>query len=181
MDNVEQATAPTTFNVMSFIQDTAYPTGTVKVYTDITAAKEILRLNKERQALEAQDMDEAEKITPKIEEMTARAEASALTFNLRGFPPAIVSEIMDAHNTEENDSAADPHLIAKAIVSVENAEGGVDDHMWTAEEVTAFRGYIAEGQWLVLLGGVADVLFNATVFDKTVDAGFLGGRPDVAA
>lgn len=181
MDNVETATAPTTFSVMSFIQETAYPEGVVTIYTDVVAAKELLRLNARRAELEKTSLEEAEKLSPQIAQMVERAEKSALTFNLRGFAPGVVQQIIDKYKNEENENAADAELVAKSIITVKNAEGAVDEHFWTADEVNMLRGRIAEGQWLKLLAAVADVLFNAAVFDKTVDAGFLGGRTDVAA
>ncbi len=180
MDTVETATAQGTFSVLSFVQETAYPEGEVKIYTDVAGAKELLRANAERQLLETKDMEKAEELTPRIEELTKRIEATALTFHLKGFPPGVVQDMMTAHNTPEDENAADAHLIAKAIVKVTNPDGAVDDHYWTAEEVNQLRANIAEGQWSALLSAVGDVLFNAAVFNTAVDAGFLGRRPDVA-
>lgn len=181
MDNVETATAPTTFSVMSFIQETAYPEGVVTIYTDVVAAKELLRLNTRRAELEKTSLEEAEKLTPQIAEMLERAEKSALTFNLRGYAPGVVQQITSKHSDEEAENGADYELVAKAIITVKNSEGAVDEHFWSPEEVEVLRGRLAEGQWLKLLSAVADVLFNAAVFDRAVDAGFLGGRTDVAA
>lgn len=181
MDIVETATAPTEFSVLSFVKDTAYPTGEVVIYTNVVAAKEIERLFAKRQLLETKNMDEAEKLTPLIEAAVAEAEKTKLIFNLRGFPPGIIQQMMEQYNTDESDTEADPHLVAKAIISVENAEGAKDGHLWTGDEVNELRGSITPGEWLKLLSAVADVLFNATIFDDAVDAGFLGRRPDVAA
>lgn len=181
MDNVETATAPTTFSVLDFVQETAYPEGEFTIHTDIVSAKELLRLNFERRELETENMDEAEKLTPRIQELEEIIEKSALTFKVKGFPPGIVQQMMDEHNNDEDENAADAYLIAKAIISVKNANGDVDDHLWTGEEVRKLQANISNGEYLKLLAGVADVLFNATIFDRTVDAGFLGRRTDVAA
>lgn len=181
MDNtaLDNAMAPGTFSVLDFVSEAAYPTSTVTIYTNVAAGKKYADLVAQRSKLEVDDLEEAEKLTPEIEQAKAALEESALTFSLRGYPGGIVQEYMNEFATDENTDSADSRIIAKAIVNV-TSKKGTDSHFWSHTEVETLRGLITEGEYSKLLTAVADVVFNAAVFDRATDAGFLGGRPDMA-
>lgn len=175
----DNATSPEVFDVLSFVEQTAYPTEFVTLFTDVVAAREYAETKKAFS--DAEDSDTAKKAEDKLTELEEKLKTSSLTFKLRGFPPGIVNALIEAHSTEENPTGADAHVIAKAIISVTAGNGNVDAHTWTPEEVVRLKNNIAEGQYLKLLGGVANVVFNSAVFDQVTDAGFSGGSTDVAS
>lgn len=176
---IDNATSPESFDVLSFVEQTAYPTEFVTLFTDVVAARKYAETKKAFG--DAQDSDTAEKVEAKLAELEEQLKLSSLTFKLRGFPPGIVNELIEQYSTEENPTGADAHVIAKAIISVTAGNGNIDAHSWTAEEVIRLRNNVAEGQYLKLLGGVANVVFNSAVFDQVTDAGFSGGSTDVAS
>lgn len=180
MDNttaIDEAVAPGAFDIFSYIEDTAYPTKTVTIYRDVASAKELLDLVDTHKAREDQlDVEAENEYDAKVEELSKKVLKSALHFELRGFAPGVVEDIMAEH---EGDSG-DPYVIAKAIVTVKNADGAEDTRTWTADDVNRLRRAIPEGEFAKLLGGVAEVVFMGAIFDRAVDAGFLSGRTDVA-
>lgn len=182
-DAVTQAQSQETFDVLSFIEGTAYPVETVTIYTDALSADQLLKANQER--LELDDRPEAidyTDIDSRIEELTEKVKKSALKFSLRGLPPGLVQEIYniseDASDSEAR--AAENKLIASTIVSVENATGAKDSRLWDEDAVEAFRKYLKEGEFAKVVKSVVNVNFNAAVFDQATDAGFLSRGSDVA-
>jgi len=173
---MDEATAPnvSTFDVLSFIDQTEYPTDTVSIFTDVKAAHEYIKLNEEMDAASAGE----EKFDPapyeeRLAELGEKLKVSSLTFELRGFAPGIVQAIMDKYD-DADEGGADAELIARSIIAVLNAKGERDGRTWSADDVLKLRERLAEGQYMKLLEAVAGVLFNAAVFDRAVDAGFSG-------
>jgi replicative DNA helicase len=182
-DAITQAQAPDVFDVLSFIEGTAYPTESVKVYTDVRSADELLKANAKRlemdEATETQDYTE---IDAKIADLTEKVRKSVIVFELRGMPPGIVQEIYNVSETTDDEAqrTAENKLIASTIVSVSNIDGAKDSRLWDEDAVEKFRRFLKEGEFAKLVKGVVNVNFNAAVFDQAVDAGFLGGGSDLA-
>jgi hypothetical protein len=179
---VTQAQAPGEFDVLSFISGTAYPTETVKVYTDAKSATDLLNANQKRLDMDKSDeKSDYTDIDSKIEELIQKIESSALTFELRGMPPGVTQEIYNfAEDAEDNVvRTAENKLIAATIVSVTNAQGSRDGRIWDGEAVDGLRKFLKEGEFGKLVKGVVNVNFNAAVFDQATDAGFLGRSSDV--
>lgn len=177
MDAITTAQAPDTFDVLSFIEATAYPTETVTVYTDAKSATALLALNEKRKTGDAWDTsDDAE-----IEALSEAVKKSILTFELRGMPPGVVRDIYAA--TEDADvevqELAEAKLVASTIIRVRNYNGTEDGRVWGADDVKRLKRYLKEGEYGKLVQGVIDVNFNASVFDQATDAGFLGGSSDM--
>lgn len=180
---IDEAQAPGAFDVLAFLEDTAYPVEKVTVFRDLTAAKEYKKLVDERNADE-KDLLEKDGPTERDEKINKLAEqitTSAMIFELRGMPPGIVNELIGGDNeTPEDAENKDNALVAKSIVSVTNSKGDKDSHVWTTEQVAQLRSRMIEGEFSKLIAGVASVNFNGAVFDQATDAGFSGRRTDLA-
>lgn len=182
LDAISAAQAPDTFDVLSFIESTAYPTETVTVYTDAKSATDLLALNAKRKAHElGPESYDPTMYDAEIEALTEKVKKSILTFELRGMPPGVVRDLYTVE--DDNDIAAQENaqakLIASTIVSVKNADGVADSRLWDAEAVKKLQRFLKEAEFGKLVKGVIDVNFNASVFDQATDAGFLGGSSDV--
>lgn len=182
MDAIKGAQAPTTFDVLSFVEGTAYPTDTVEIYTNASAAERLVRLNAERLDNDKNGVTDLT-IDDKIAECIADVEASKLTFELRGLPPGITQEIFSVEDDtpDEEVTAKEDNLIASTIVRVVNASGSVDERLWKGEDVTRIRRFVKQGEFRRLATAVARVNFNAAVFDEATDAGFLGRGANLAS
>ena len=177
MDAITAAQAPDTFDVLSFIEATAYPTETVTVYTDAKSATALLALNEKRKTGDAWDTSNDEEMAA----LTEKVKNSVLVFDLRGMPPGIVRDIYDVTEELDKDAQelAEAKLVASSIVRVSNVHGTVDSRVWDAEAVTKLKRFLKEAEFGKLVNGVINVNFNASVFDQATDAGFLGGSSDM--
>lgn len=185
---IEQAQAPAVFDVLSFLEETAYPVEKVTVFRDLTAAREYTEAVNKRNLQDEADAEESD-LDAHIKQLGEKISSSAMIFELRGMPPGIVDKILAPGAAKDGDDpevqvakaqAADNELIARSIVSVTNAAGVKDSRIWNAEGVQKIREYLTEGEFSKLISGVASVNFNAAVFDQAVSAGFPRGRTDVA-
>lgn len=191
IDPIKVAQSQDEFDVLSFVSGTAYPTASVQLYTDVAAVKELLKYNQERLDAEVKNAtaegDVSIDIKPldeRVEKLTQRVQETAITFNLRGMPPGIVEEIYPASDedvSDEEEQNRTNKLIAHTIQSVVSATGAMDSRVWDVDAVTTLRKNIQGGEFVKLVKAVTSVNFNALVFDKATDAGFLGGSTDVAS
>ena len=180
---IDQAQAQGTFDVLSFIEGTAYPVQRVTLFTDARSAAELLEANQERLKKETgpEAFDPTE-LDAKVAELTEKVQASVINFELRGMPPGIVEEIYPADEEQDRKvlTARENKLIAHTIVKVSNHAGVVDARVWDEEAVAKLRSFLKEGEFAKLATAVASVNFNAVVFDQATDAGFLSRGSDLA-
>ena len=183
MSNViDAAQAPGVFDVLSFIEGTAYPTQQVTVFTDAKSATELLERNKERLDAEVKG-ESVTGLDDRIDYLIEQVQASTIVFDLRGMPPGIVEEIYPADDEADKKilMGRENKLIAHTIVRAMNFEGVVDARVWDEAAVAALRKFLKEGEFAKLSQGVAAVNFNAVVFDQATDAGFLSRGSDLAS
>lgn len=182
-DAITTAQAPDTFDVLSFVEHTAYPTSEVKVYTDAKGATELTRLANERKAKELLTKEATTELDGEIAALEAAITKSALTFKLQGLPPGMVRDLYNVPDDADNKTVleAENDLIAHTIIGVVNSEGVRDARVWDADGVGKLRHFLKEGEFGKLINGVVEVNFNASVFDQATDAGFLGGSSDLAS
>jgi myosin heavy subunit len=128
-------------------------------------------LVKEYDALEAQ----ADELREKVKE-------SRLEFHLRGISPGHLNKIRkDIIKQAEKDESDPDELgtlvsnawIAPQIISVTNAAGDKDEHVFTTDEVATIRDLLPESQWAKLDEAVSDLSFKSHYIDAAVDPGFL--------
>lgn len=187
---IDTATSPEVFDVLSFIEGSAYPTETVVVFTNAAAAEKYIKLVNERLEndkngdSEGKDDEKAAKLSEEIELVGDQVRKSSLVFELQGMAPGVVQELIKAPEgevtTPELEMARDNVLIARTIKTVRNADGKVDPRTWHADDVAKLRTFLKEGEFGKLVGAVGSVNFNAAVFDQATDAGFSRGSADVA-
>jgi hypothetical protein len=196
-DAVTTAMAPETFKLDDFLAGVAYPTEEVTIHLDAFTANEKLKALAKKDELERKlaklkdskaprtldektvSFEDVAEIQEVIDGLNEKLEASGLTFSMRGMEPAIVQEITKRHfvtaEDEENPDkniARDNELIAKSIIKVTNAQGQVDEHVFTADEVNHWRGKLLDGEFLKLVQAVAKVNLNGALFSVAVDAPF---------
>jgi hypothetical protein len=191
MDPIEAAQEIGTFDVLDFINNIAYPQQTTVIYTDAQGAQNYIKLVEERFKLEALRPKRVE-TTKKIAELSENIEAigdrisrSAIIFKLMGLSPHEVEEIIKpASETEDDESdvtqAKENVLMARSIVSISNHAGVTDTKAITADTIAAFRKRLKQGEFSKLVRDIADVNFNAVLFDRATDAGFSGRGSDLA-
>lgn len=191
MSTVEEAQAPDVFDVLAFVEGTAYPTEEVVLFQDVKSADEYIKLVKERDAFELENAKkkgsravEITSLTARIEELGDKISASSIIVELRGMPPGVVNSIMEVPKGEDEELHSkdrDDELIARSILTVRNAKGVYDTRTWTGYDVTKLRDFLKEGEFGKLITATGSVNFNALVFTNATDAGFSGRSTDVPA
>jgi hypothetical protein len=183
---VTQALEPGVFDVLSFIEKTAYPTERIVVFQNAKAADDYVKAVADRDARDNSDDartggvpdPETDPLTIRINELADQIRESSIVFDLRGMPPGFVGNILNKEDLNEIEK--DDELIALSIVKVSNSRGEVDPRTWSREMVSKLRTYLKESEFAKLIRGVANVNLNSAIFDQAVDAGFLSGSSDVA-
>lgn len=179
--NVEAAQAPAAFDVLAFVEATAYPTEKIVLFQNPEAAAKYVKLS--QKVNDSEDAPDPA-LEAEIEKLGDAIKKSSIVFELRGMPPGIVNEILKKgegeDKTDEDARKVDHELIAKSIVRVTNHEGVADGRTWNADDVSRLRNFLKEGEFGKLLTAVANVNFSAAVFDEATDAGFSGRGVDVA-
>lgn len=180
-DVIDAAQAQDKFDVLSFVQGTAYPTEEVTIFRDVAAARELQKLNQERLDRDKRGEESAD-LDVRIAELTDSIKKSSIVFELRGMPPGVVQDLynMSEDMTEKDMEVQENKLIAGTIVGARNAEGVRDARVFDEDAVNILRRNLQGGEFGKLVQGVINVNFNAAVFDEATDAGFLSRSADVA-
>ena len=187
---VEAATSKDTFDVLEFVQGVNLPTNDVTVYTDADAALKMARIliaeqeREERIKQEGASLADDDELADEdeITELHERLVASRLVFHMRGIAPKAVKALdnklkathpyIEGGNNPEYVTAFNNTLIAKSIVSVENAAGAVNTDKWTPEKVADLLDslYISESN--KVFDGAAELTYVGAIFDRAVSADF---------
>jgi hypothetical protein len=152
--------------------------------TERTVGGETFGDSQLREAME----DKLKALQEQIDVLDDEVAQSALTFKLRGMPPEIVEEVTNKHFVDPTkdytgtpeEQERDFELIARSVVNVTNANGGVDSHAFAADDIKKIKGRVLGGEYLRLVQMVAHVNLNGALFDQAVDASFLGRRAHLA-
>lgn len=191
---VEKALDVKTFSVLDAIKGRSYPTDEVTVYYDTAALYRLKGLENQRLALgiaanNAPEGDEVDKfdakiaeLDPTIEAVRAEVEASALTFEMRGFAPAVRDSLVDEARAKfkvsviEDESDANNWLyaraIAESIIRAKSADGSVDEHHWSVDEVEEMRHFLVPEEFAKVLGTTLLLSYTAFEFDAATSPDF---------
>lgn len=174
---VKDAQSPAKFNLAEVIKGRGYPEDTIDIYVDSESAYELSKLND--LLMEITDEDQAKPIEAEAKILADKIMASRMTFKMRGLPQAVVEAIdkkARVGKSDDNEAYALEYfsrLIAATIVSIENANGEVDDHQFTVEEVNDLRGFLPAESWEKLVATTQKLTLASGYFKGLTDAGFL--------
>ena len=175
---VEKAQSKGNFNLGDFIKGRGYPEDEVEIYFDVASAYEISKLSDK--LIETLDPEIAEPIEAEIRELEKKVLASRLKFNMRGIDQKQVKAIEDAEKKNSDNFGDDDWyvdymcaLIAANIISVENANGEVDERLFSKEDVVELRGVLPGESWDKLVATMQKLTLATGYFKGLSDAGFL--------
>jgi hypothetical protein len=181
----ESAQSQGVFNLSEVVKGRGYPTKEATIYLDGAAAFELAELNDiMKYDFDGDSMIENEN---KAKEIAERIKKSAITFVMRGVSQKIVEDTIKQTNLKyppeagRNEASDNPEwvkyyiasLIAQNIVKVIDANGNVDDHVYTAEEMLDIRESIATDSWNTLVENMQKLTLASGYFEQLTDAGFL--------
>ena len=180
---VKDAQSQGTFNLADVIKGRGYPTKEVSVYTDVESAFKLFELEKQLEVA-TNDVDLYASLDAEAQELAKVVQASKLTFTMRGVSQAeveritavtdsIAGELNEEANPEEWSKQQACGLVAANIIRVTDADGKVDEHLFTREEVVELRGLLPADAWSVLVATMQKLTLATGFFDGLTDAGFL--------
>jgi hypothetical protein len=182
---VESSQSQGIFNLSEVVKGRGYPTKDVTIYLDGESAFELAELNdKMNDVYSDEDLSEME---AKAEVLAEKIKKSAVTFVMRGVSQKIVEDVIkktnDKYPPEAGRSEATDNpdwvkyyiasLIALNVVRVIDAEGNVDNHVYTADEMLSIRESISADAWNVLVENMQKLTLASGYFEQLTDAGFL--------
>jgi hypothetical protein len=177
LDLVEAAQKPGSFNLGEFVKGRGYPQDTVEIYVDVESAYELSKLNEK--LVKATETEESEKLEAEAKVLSDKILASKLIFNMRGIDQKHVEqiEVESKKKFEENDDnwIVDYmcELVAANIVSVTDAQGKVDERIFTGQDVEELRSYLSSEAWDKVVGTMQKLTLATGYFKGLSDAGFL--------
>lgn len=180
---VKDAQKQGTFNLADVIKGRGYPTKDVTIYTDVESAFKLVeieaKLNESADDTEAYIALEAE-----AKALAETVQASKLIFTMRGVNQATVEHINETTNDlfgrpEELDDPSEwsknqvAGFVASNIVRVTDADGNVDERLFTREDALELRGLLPADSWHVLVATMQKLTLASGFFDGLTDSGFL--------
>lgn len=165
-----------TFDLMSFIEETDYPTLDVTIYRSIAAMNEFSRLDAELN--DTGDQNRARIIEAEMEKVRKRIEESGITFTLQGRSFEDAKAIADIFSDDGATEEQILELIAQSITAVTDADGA-SASVPTAEQLKTIHGKVSPAEFNKLLNGTIEVNFAAVQYNAEIDAGFPVGSADV--
>jgi hypothetical protein len=126
------------------------------------------------------------KLELEAKELADAVKASALVFTMRGVSQKIVEDIINKATEKypnREDAESDDgqlwlryyiaSLIASNLIRVTTADGSVDEHIFTPEEMLEIRETLTQDSWNVLVETMQRLTLASGYFDQLTDAGFL--------
>ena len=186
LEMAKEAAKPGVFNLAEVIQGRGYPEREVHIYTDAASAYKLVELDDKMKAIQGKDVEEYTRLENEAQEVAEALQKSKLSFLMRGVGQGTVekvSEEVDArHGKATDNEGANAEiwmrdyisgLVASNIVRVTNAEGGVDEHQFTLDEVLTIRNNLPAEAWGVLVATMQKLTLATGYFKGLTDAGFL--------
>lgn len=174
---VQDAQSKSKFNLADAIKGRGYPEESVDVYLDVASAYELSKLNDE--LISTADPVEVKALEEKIEVLKTNIVSSKLTFNMRGIDQKMV-EALEAKAQKKHGVEGDEwviaymtSLVAANIVSVVDANGSVDERLFTEEDGENLRGSLSREGWESLVATMQKLTIASGYFKGLTDAGFL--------
>lgn len=170
--------AKKSFNVLEAARGRSYPQDIISVYTDAESAYQVNKL--EKRINDSTDNDELEALAAEQDGYKKKVKDSILTFHLRGINPGqvrIVGEQADEKYPDVNDVGlrnrwSNFALLAAHIVSVTDADGNVDEHKWTYDDVETLQSWLPDSEFDKIHALMLDLTFSAALFESSVNADF---------
>lgn len=179
VDLVEKAQSKGKFKLEEVIKGHGLPEDIVEVYLNSDAAYKLSKLSDVLITLI--DPAEITKLEAEAELLKAEILKSKLTFYMRGIDQSAI-ELLEkqARDLNKDDEDEDAWLIdyfcaliASNVYKVEDADGNVDDSVFTIEDAKKWRGSLPTEAWSALTEAMQKLTLAVGYFKGLTDAGFL--------
>ena len=184
LELVKESQSKKVFNLADAIKGRAYPQRDVTIYLDAEASHNLYELDEQMKS--TTDVDAYEKLEAEAKKLAAAIKSSALTFTMRGVNQKAVELVLEQtnakHNVPKEDNPTEypgwmrdyiTTLVALNIVSVQDAEGNVDNTVFDYDKAEELRVNLPMTEWNKLVETMQVLTLAGGYFDELTDAGFL--------
>lgn len=179
LEMVEKAQSKGRFKLEDVIKGVGYPEDIVDVYLDSESAYKLSKLNDK--IIFATEEEELKELDAQAEELKAKILKSRIRFFMRGIDQkqieALEASVQEAHKDDiDEDMWLIDYmcaLIAANVYKVEDAEGNIDDSLFTIEDAREWRGSLPSEGWTSLQSSMQKLSLATGYFKGLTDAGFL--------
>lgn len=184
LELVKESQSKKVFNLADAIKGRAYPQRDVTIYLDGEAAHTLHELDERMKLVVEPEL--FEKLQAEANALAERIKSSAITFTMRGVNQKAVELVLEQtnakHNVPKEDNPTDypgwmrdyiTTLVGLNIVSVQDAEGNVDDEVFDFDKAEELRLNLPLTEWNKLVEAMQVLTLAGGYFDELTDAGFL--------
>lgn len=182
LELVKEAQKQGTFNLSEVIKGRGYPHKSVTIYTDAEAAFSLIEIEAKMLRLDL-GSDEYKDLEAEANRLATAVKESRLIFHMRGVGQLIVeqaeAEAEKAHPSIDGERSDDwykhymAYLVASNIVKVEDANGNIDERIFTADDVEDFRNFLPIDSWALLMSTMQQLTLATGYFKGLTNADFL--------
>lgn len=172
---IENALSKGTFSIVAAVQGsgTTYPVDQVVVNSDLGTAYEIAKLEQKANRPNT-DIDA---IDAEIKTLQDKMKQNSYTFHMRGISPGTDKAIADENPIKNDDYEQRNYAyLAAHIIKVEDAEGAVDEKLFTKEDVATIKAWLPDSEFDKLYSKMNELTFQARYIDNAMSADFLSKR-----
>lgn len=172
---IENALSKGTFSIVAAVQGsgTTYPVDQVVVNSDLGTAYEIAKLEQKANRPNT-DIDA---IDAEIKTLQDKMKQNSYTFHMRGISPGMDKSIADDNPIKNDDYEQRNYAyLAAHIIKVEDAEGAVDEKLFTKEDVATIKAWLPDSEFDKLYSKMNELTFQARYIDNAMSADFLSKR-----
>lgn len=184
LELVKESQSKKVFNLTDAIKGRAYPQRDVTIYLDGEAAHTLHELDERMKLVVEPEL--FEKLQAEANALAERIKSGAVTFTMRGVNQKAVELVLEQNNAkhkvpkDENPTEYPgwmrdyiTTLVGLNIVSVQDAEGNVDDSLFDFDKAEELRLNISMTEWNKLVEAMQVLTLAGGYFDELTDAGFL--------
>lgn len=180
---VQDAQKQGVFNLVDAIKGRSYPQKVVTVYTDAQAAYALVQLDIKMKEAKAADAAYAE-LEAEADVLAKAVQGSRIDFHMQGVSQAEIEkadEFCDqffgiTENKDRSDNWYMMHLeylVAKNITKVVDANGNVDERVFSQEDVAEIHRHLPSESWNILVATMQKLTLATGFFNGLTNAGFL--------
>lgn len=196
---VEEALNPTTFDVLSYVEDEPQAEDEIKIYVGKAGSRKLANLLADRRAILAErkkqvakedysdlsiaEADEDTELDPEINELIKELDKTALTFKIQTVAPKLVRAIEKSYAAKRKSSwdqeRKDAHaqkgtadILSRAIKSVTRGDGAVDPTPWTPERLIELEDNLYAEQGQRLVGALYDMVYTGQALEDALTVDF---------
>jgi hypothetical protein len=184
LELVKEAQKQGTFNLSEVIKGRGYPSKDVTIYTDVDSAFQLIQLEERMKQVALTDLELHSELEKQAEALAEIVQKSKLVFHMRGVNQGIVelvsNEADKLYPEDETGERADNwykfytvSLVAHNLVKVTNADGLVDERVFTYDDILEIRNNIPVDSWQMIVSTMQQLTLAGGYFKGLTDAGFL--------